>query len=311
MVASAIEAAVKVPPPRSRRARWLAATVVAGLAVVYLAAITSTHAALSGGFVGWSGVLPVNSSSLTSPTAAEYASIFPTSQGYGEVLWATRPGGEVTFGFSVHNGGPVPVTLLGVALRTFDPGVVNALAPAGAQLGPGFGQMKPFHSVALGPGDTVWTGLTERVVCDPTIRSDARALSTMRQPDTAFIGDATSPVVVRYRVLGVTMSQTLSIAEPKWRTPRAPGQSQTAAACPYPPPASGTASGCLAAHHAAWPGPPSARPRPPHRAIYPPCPAHAWFSRRLTQHQSAAAAKAANASSNGDALPETSVHQIG
>jgi hypothetical protein len=214
MVASATEAVVKAPPPASRPARWLALATVVGLGAVYLAAITSTHAALSASPVGWSGVLPVNSGSLTAPTAAEYASVFPTDQGYGEVLWATRPGGEVTFGFSVHNAGPVPVTLLGVALRTLIPPVVHALAPAGAELGPGFGQMTPFLQVALQPGDTVWAGLTERVVCDPTIRGDARALSNRGQPDTSFLGDATSPVVVRYRVLGVTMAQTLSIAEP-------------------------------------------------------------------------------------------------
>jgi hypothetical protein len=208
MVASATEAVVRAPPPRSRRGRWLAAAIVAGLVAVYLAAITSTHAALSGGFVGWSGFLPVNSGSLTTPTAAEYASVFPTDQGYGQVLWAARPGGEITFGFQVHNGGPVPVTLLSVTLPTFDPGVVHVLALAGVQLGPGYGQMKPFHPVALGPGGTVGAGLIERVVCDPIIRGDAIALSNRDQPD------ATSAVVVRYRALGVTMSQTLSIADP-------------------------------------------------------------------------------------------------
>jgi hypothetical protein len=214
VVASTTEAVVKAPPPRSRRGRWLAIVIVAGLAVVYLAAITSTHAALSASAVGWTAVLPVNSGSLGVPTAAEYASVFPTDQGYGEVLWANRPGGEVTFGFSVHNGGPVPVTVLGVALRTFVPDVVHALALAGAQLGPGFGQMTPFHPVTLAPGGTVWVGLTERVICDPTIRGDARAMSNEGQPDTSLLGDATSPVVVRYRVLGVTIAQTLSIAEP-------------------------------------------------------------------------------------------------
>jgi hypothetical protein len=101
-----------------------------------------------------------------------------------------------------------------VAPRAFDPGVANALAPAAEQLGPGFGQMTPFHPVALGPGDTVWAGLTERVVCDPTIRRDASALALGNRPDTSILGDATSPVVVRYRVLGVTMSQTLSVAQP-------------------------------------------------------------------------------------------------
>jgi len=214
VVASTTEAMDRASPLRSRRGRWLAIVAVTGLAAVYLAAITSTHAALSASPVGWSGVLPVNSGSLTTPTSAEYESVFPADQGYGEVLWANRPGGEVTFGFSVHNGGPVPVTLLGVSLRTFAPGVVNALAAAGAQLGPGFGQMAPFHPVALAPGGTVWAGLTERVVCDLTIRDDARAMSGGGQPDTSFLGDATSPVVVRYRVLGVTMTQTLSLAEP-------------------------------------------------------------------------------------------------
>jgi hypothetical protein len=106
MVASTAGAVVTAPPPRSRRSRWLAAAIVAGLAAVYPAAITSTHAALSAGAVGWSGLLPVNSGSLTSPTAAEYASVFAATEGYGEVLWAPRPGGEVTFGFPVHNGGP-------------------------------------------------------------------------------------------------------------------------------------------------------------------------------------------------------------
>ena len=98
VVASTTEAVVKAPPPRSRRVRWLAIITVTGLAAAYLAAITSTHAALSASPVGWSGVLPVNSGSLATPTAAEYADVFPTDQGYGEVLWANRPGGEVTFG---------------------------------------------------------------------------------------------------------------------------------------------------------------------------------------------------------------------
>ena len=39
-------------------------------------------------------------------------------------------------------------------------------------------------------------------------------MSNGDQPDTSVVGDATSPVVVRYRVLGVTMTQTLSVAEP-------------------------------------------------------------------------------------------------
>ncbi len=37
---------------------------------------------------------------------------------------------------------------------------------------------------------------------------------TVTSPDTSLLGDATSPVAVRYGVLGVTMAQTLSPAEP-------------------------------------------------------------------------------------------------
>jgi hypothetical protein len=175
-----------------------------------LAAIFSTHAALSGGFGGWSGAVPGHSVGLGPITPAEQEQI-GTTLSSNQILWASRPGGEVTFGFQVHNGGPVPVTLLGVALRTFDPGVINALAPAGAELGPGFGQMAPFHPVALGPGDSVAAGLTERVVCDPTVRRDARALGSA---DTSWLGDDTGRVVLRYRALGVTMSQTVSVASP-------------------------------------------------------------------------------------------------
>jgi len=51
-------------------------------AAAYLGAIGSTHAALSGGFVGWSAVTPASPGSLTEPTAAEYAKVFPTSQAY-------------------------------------------------------------------------------------------------------------------------------------------------------------------------------------------------------------------------------------
>jgi hypothetical protein len=118
----------------------------------------------------------------------------------------------VTFGFQVHNGGPVPVTLIGAALRTFDRGVANALVPAGTEIGPGFGHMAPFHPLTLGPGASLPVGLTERVVCDPTIRRDARLPGNPAA--TSWTGDATSPVVLRYRALGVTMSQTVSVATP-------------------------------------------------------------------------------------------------
>lgn len=74
--------------------------------------------------------------------------------------------------------------------------------------------MTPFHPVALGPGGSVDVGLTERVICDPTIRKDARMMARGHQGDTSVLGQGTSPVVVRYRVLGVTMSQTLSLTRP-------------------------------------------------------------------------------------------------
>jgi hypothetical protein len=196
-------------PRWPRRGRWLAAITAGGLVAVLLAAVLSTHAVLSGGFVGWSGVVG-KGSGLNTITSPEEEKIGPTP-GYSQVLWAARPGGEVTFGFSIHNGGPVPVTILGLAVRTLDPGVVNPLAPAGAQLGPGYGQMQPFHASALGPGGSLAVGLTERVVCDPVIRRDAR------RPDDgsfAWTGNSTSPVVLRYRVLGVTMSQTVTVATP-------------------------------------------------------------------------------------------------
>lgn len=205
--------AAGAPPPgplRPGRGRWLAAIVAGGLIAVLLAALTSTHAVLSGGFVGWSGVVG-KSTGLTTITAAEQAKIGPTP-GYSQVLWASRPGGQVVFGFTIHNGGPVPVTILGVALHTFGPGVVNPLAPGGAQLGPGFGQLRPFHPSALGPGGSLDVALTQRVVCDPIMADDARRFGN--QSAFGWIGDDTSPVVLRYRVLGVPMSQTVSVATP-------------------------------------------------------------------------------------------------
>jgi hypothetical protein len=189
----------------------VAAIAVGCLAGVYLAAITSTHVALRGGSTYWAGMVPGHTVGLGPITSVGQAQIGPTP-GFSRVLWATRPGGEVAAGFQVHNAGPVPVTLLSLALRTFRPGVINALAPVGAQLGPGFGQMTPFHPVALGPGDSVAVGLTERVVCDRTVRGDARLVQA--RGGFAWLGDAISPVVMRYRALGVTMSQTLAIAGP-------------------------------------------------------------------------------------------------
>jgi hypothetical protein len=213
MAAGTVEAVVTGRPRPPRRRRWLAIAIPAVLAAAYLGATGSTHAALSGGSVGWSAVTPASAGSLTEPTAAEYAEVFPTSQAYSRVLWTRMPGGEMSFGFQVHNGGPVPVTLLGVGLRILDPDV-NPMITVGTLLNPGLPHSGPFHPVSLGPGDSVWVGLTERVTCPAIIRHDAQRMVSLGQADTSFAGDATSPVVVRYRVLGLTMSQTLSLDQP-------------------------------------------------------------------------------------------------
>jgi hypothetical protein len=111
-------------PARPRRGHWLAVIIViivALLAAAYMAAVSYSHAALSGGFTGWSGVVPGHSAGLGSVTSADRALIGPTP-GYSQVLWASRPGGEVTAGFQVHNGGPIAGTLLGLAPRSLYPG---------------------------------------------------------------------------------------------------------------------------------------------------------------------------------------------
>jgi hypothetical protein len=158
-------------------------------------------------------VAPTVSKPIRTPapiTVAEEAQI-RSAPGHGHILWASRPGAEISSGFELHNGGLVPVTVLSVALRGFEPGVINDLSPAGALLGPErSGGLVPFHPVALGPGDSVAVGLTERVVCDPAVRRDARLPD--HRGDHSFLGDATSPVVVRYRALGMSISQTLTLA---------------------------------------------------------------------------------------------------
>ena len=163
----------------------LLAIVIACLAAGYLIALVSTRLALAGGAVGWSGPVSGKGIGLASMTMAERARSGMPTQGYSQVLWATRPGGEVSFGFDLQNGGVVPITVLGLELRGFDPGVVNALAPRGAPLGPdGRGGMTPFRPVTLGRGDH------------------------------SYLGDATSPVVVHSKAFGVSMSQTLSLSTP-------------------------------------------------------------------------------------------------
>jgi hypothetical protein len=198
-------------PRRRWGARWLAVLAAAFLAAAVLAAGASTHLALSADAVGWSGAVPGHSAGLAPITLAQRNRIGPVP-GYRQILWASRPGGEITAGFTLHNGGPVPVTILGVALRGYLPGVIRDLSPAGA-LGPGTdGRLARFHAMALGPGDSAAVGLTERVICDPTVREDARLPGG--RGDYSWLGDATSPVVVRYRALGVTMSQTLALTAP-------------------------------------------------------------------------------------------------
>lgn len=211
--ADVAETTTAASPPRRGRGRWLAIAGVAILAAACLATVVSTHAALSGGFVGWSGGEPGSWPGLALITPAQKAQYGVRTSGYSEVLWASRPGGELFFGFDLHNGGLVPVTILGLKLKGFGPGVINDLAPAGAQLGPGkFGGMRPFHPVTIGPGASLPVALIERVVCDPTVRSDARTIPLSE--DTSVFGDATSPVLVRYRALGISTSQTLSLATP-------------------------------------------------------------------------------------------------
>jgi hypothetical protein len=182
---------------------------VAVLVALGLAALWSTHAALSGGSVEWSGSASGKSAGLGPITGAERAQVRVRGD-YGQVLWASRPGGEVIFGFALHNGGIVPVTLLSLRLG-LPPGVIHDLAPVSALLGPDrFGRLARFHPVALGPGASVAVGLTERVVCDPVVRRDA----TSHRAGAAWLGDETSPVVVYYRVLGLPASQTLTLTAP-------------------------------------------------------------------------------------------------
>lgn len=198
MATSAAEAVVTVRTQGRWRRRCVAAAIVV---VLYLAAITSTHAALSGDAAG---AFAVPSDSLTSPTFEN-----------GEVMSATRPGGEVTFGFFVHNRGPVPITLLSVTLaRSASADAATVLAPVGGgQLGWDIGPLTPFRPFTLGPGGTAGAAFSERVVCAPVTRADASADSG-RPGNSGWLSEAANPVVVRYRVLGITMSQTLSLASP-------------------------------------------------------------------------------------------------
>jgi hypothetical protein len=187
---------------------------VAVLVAACLVGLWSTHATLSGGSVYWSAPVPGKSLGLKPATGAELAQIGELGD-YSQTMWASRPGGEITFGFELHNGGIVPITVL--SLRPFDPNplAIHDLAPVSALLGPdGHGRLTRFHPVALGPGDSVAVGLTERVICDPTVRKDVVIMRSEHQSDTSWLGTATSPVVVHYRVLGLPASQTISLASP-------------------------------------------------------------------------------------------------
>ena len=198
-------------PPRPRRRRWL--FLGAGVLVAAcLAALWSTHATLSGGSVYWSGPVPGKNIGLKPATGAERTSAGMQGD-YSQVYWASKPGGEVTFGFNLHNGGIVPMTVLSLRPLDPDPLAVHDLAPVSALLGPDkFGRLTPFHPVALGPGATVAVGLTERVVCQPVIRQDA--VAGRHSGGMSYLGGATSPIVVRYRVLGLPASQTISLTGP-------------------------------------------------------------------------------------------------
>ena len=158
---------------------------MAVLAVLYLVALWSTHATLSGGSVYWSGSAQGKAGGLGPITGAERASTHIQGD-YGQVLWASRPGSEVTFGFELHNGGIVPVTVLSLRPLGLLPGAIHDLAPVSALLGPDkFGRLTSFHPVALGPGDSVAVGLTERVVCDPTVRQRRHGGAAPRRPIVA------------------------------------------------------------------------------------------------------------------------------
>ena len=203
-------AGTEASPPRPRRWRWPRLALVGVLlAAGYLIAVWSTHLTLSGGPVIWSRPVPGTNLGTVSPAEQAFSGI--QTSGYREVMFASRPGGEVSFGFDLHNGGPVPITVLSLRPHVL-PGVIHDLGPVSAQLGPGrYGRMTAFHPVTLGPGETLTVGLTERVVCDPITSMDARMLARQRESDTSWEGDTVSPVVVHYRVLGLGTSQTVAV----------------------------------------------------------------------------------------------------
>jgi hypothetical protein len=59
------QAVADATPARPGRGRWLAVATAAALASIYLGATASTHAALSGGYVGWSAVVAGHTTGLT------------------------------------------------------------------------------------------------------------------------------------------------------------------------------------------------------------------------------------------------------
>lgn len=203
MNAIAAAANVEARARRRRRGRWLAGGAAAFVAAC-LCGIGSTHLALSAGPVSWTapaiGSMPPPSSGIANQ-----------QPGYSQVIYTDRPGGTVTFGFDLHNDGLVPVTIVGLHLKSVPPGMAGAVAPAGARLGPDrWGRLTAFHPVAMGPGGSLAVGLTARAICVPIIRADAR----LHRGDYSYTGGATNPVIVRHRALGVTATQTISIPEP-------------------------------------------------------------------------------------------------
>lgn len=203
--------------PLRRRRRWQWPAIVAAcLVAAYLIAISSTHSALrAGAGVNWAGS-PANPSSGLGPiTSAELAQVGPIAPGNIRVLWASRPGGEFTIGFQLHNENLVPITILGVTLPGKDPGPADALTLAGTLLGPdSSGAMAPFHPITLGAGASATIGLTDRVGCEPNFGRDVRTLRAHGVPPSNFTTSQTGLIVVRYRALGLTSFQTVRLANP-------------------------------------------------------------------------------------------------
>jgi hypothetical protein len=133
MAASMPETQTAGRSPRRGR-RLLITLAAAGLAAAYLLAVGSSHLALIGGQVGWSGSVAGHGTGLRPMTQAE-TDLVESPDAYS----------------------------------------------------------------------------SRRVVCDPIIRDDALHYGA----GASVLGDATSPVVVRCRVLGFGLTQTLTLGTPR------------------------------------------------------------------------------------------------